>query len=82
MYEHNIKFIIMGLFLYRMEFPLRYNLDVDAIVDSNNEVIAELSAGCRADMEYLVLAANEKYARDNNSREIPILKTSKNGEWK
>jgi len=55
----------MNLPLYRMEFPLRYDLEADAIVDFNNEVIAELSGGCRGDMEYLVLAANEKHARDN-----------------
>lgn len=55
----------MGLLLYRMEFPLRYNLDVDAIVDSTGDVIAELSGGCRADMEYLVMAANEKHEKDN-----------------
>lgn len=55
----------MGLPLYRMEFPLRYDLEADAIVDSANEVIAELSGGCRGDMEYLVMTANEKYAKDN-----------------
>ena len=48
-----------------MNFPLKYNLNIDAIVDSTDDVIAELSAGCRGDMEYLVQAANEKHARDN-----------------
>ena len=71
----------MGLLLYRMEFPLRYSLDVDAIVDSANEVIAELSGGCRGDMEYLVLAANEKHARDNNT-ELDSYIENLEQEWK
>lgn len=72
----------MGLLLYRMEFPLRYSLEADAIVDSANEVIAELSGGCRGDMEYLVQAANEKYAREFRDKEIDQFIESIEEEWK
>ncbi len=68
----------MNLPLYRMEFPLRYSLDVDAIADSANEVIAELSGGCRGDMEYLVLAANEKHERDNPTIQSLYFKEDEN----
>lgn len=71
----------MGLLLYRMEFPLRYSLEADAIVDFNSEVIAELSGGCRGDMEYLVLAANEKHLRDNNT-ELDSYIENLEQEWK
>lgn len=55
----------MGLLLYKMKFPLRYNCENESIIDDNNEEISLLKYGCNADMEYLVIAANEKYTRDN-----------------
>lgn len=71
----------MNLPLYRMEFPLRYDLEADAIVDSTDDVIAELSAGCRGDMEYLVMAANEKHLRENNT-ELDSYIENLEQEWK
>ena len=48
-----------------MEFPLRYDVTGACIVDNTGMEVCLLSWGCKSDMEYLVLAANEKHARDN-----------------
>lgn len=64
-----------------MEFPLRYDVTGACIVDNTGMEVCLLSWGCKSDMEYLVLAANEKYARDNNT-ELDQFIEKLEQEWK
>lgn len=64
-----------------MEFPLSYDVTGACIVDNTGMEVCLLSWGSRSDMEYLVQAANEKHARDNNT-ELDSYIENLEQEWK
>ena len=64
-----------------MEFPLSYDITGACIVDNTGMEVCLLSLGCKSDMEYLVLAANEKHLRDNNT-ELDLFIETIEQEWK
>ena len=71
----------MGLLLYRMQFPLKYDESVGCILDANDKLVTWTSYETKEDMEYLVLAANEKHARDNHNELDMFIETIEQ-EWK
>lgn len=64
-----------------MEFPLSYDITRACIVDNTGMEVCLLSWGSKSDMEYLVQAANEKHARDNNT-ELDLFIETIEQEWK
>ena len=64
-----------------MEFPISYDITGACIVDNTGMEVCLLSWGCKSDMEYLVLAANEKHLRDNNT-ELDSYIENLEQEWK
>ena len=64
-----------------MQFPLKYDESVGRIVDANDKLVTWTSCETKEDMEYLVLAANEKHLRDSNT-ELDLFIETIEQEWK